>query len=196
MGLALQRLGDDWQQVHGHPLPLAETFVDPARFAGTRYRAAGWRELGMTRGFAENPTRYRHHGQPKIVFVKPLRPLARQWLANLVPDPAWRCPMTTLTLTIPHIETLRQHLATLPDFRKPIGLRHNLRSVLLIAIWRHSRRFPQPPGSSANGLSGHHKLFGDSSAAAATRPAIPLRPRASPPFAGFCKRSMCRQWTR
>ncbi|MBF0348754.1 MAG: DUF4338 domain-containing protein [Magnetococcales bacterium] len=74
LGLALQRLGDDWQQVHGHPLPLAETFVDPARFAGTRYRAAGWQELGMTRGFAEKPTRYRHHGQPKIVFVKPLRP--------------------------------------------------------------------------------------------------------------------------
>ncbi|MBF0146059.1 MAG: ISAs1 family transposase, partial [Magnetococcales bacterium] len=134
MGLALQRLGDDWQQVHGHPLLLAETFVDPARFAGTCYRAAGWQEIGMTKGFAKNSTRYRHHGQPKIVFVKPLWPLARQWLADLVPDPAWRCPMTTLTLTIPHIETLRQHLATLPDFRKPIGLRHNLRSVLLIAI--------------------------------------------------------------
>lgn len=134
LGLALQRLGDDWQQVHGHPLLLTETFVDPARFAGTCYRAAGWQELGLTKGFAKNATRYWHHGQPKIVFVKPLRPQARKWLADLVPDPNWRCPVTTLTLAIPHIETLRQHLTTLPDYRKPIGLRHSLQSVLLIAI--------------------------------------------------------------
>ena len=31
---------------------LLETFVDPSRFVGTVYRAAGWTELGMTRSAA------------------------------------------------------------------------------------------------------------------------------------------------
>lgn len=134
LGLSLQRLSDDWQGVHGHPVLLAETFVDPARFVGTSYKAAGWHELGQTRGFSKNATHYQHHGQPKIVFMKPLRPQARQWLSALVPDPEWRCPVTTLTLNIPHIESLRQHLATFPECRKPEGLRHPLQAVLLIAI--------------------------------------------------------------
>lgn len=134
LGLSLQRLADDWQRLHGNSLLLVETFVDPARFNGTCYRAAGWQELGRTRGFAKNASRYWHHGQPKIVFVKSLHPQARQWLSDLVPNPSWRCPVTTLTLSIPHINSLRQHLATIPECRKRIGLRHPLQSVLMIAI--------------------------------------------------------------
>lgn len=42
--------------------------------------------------------------------------------------------MTTMTLNIPHIESLRQHLAAIPDCRKPEGLRHPLQAVLLITI--------------------------------------------------------------
>lgn len=91
LGLSCQRLGNDWQRLHGHPVLLAETFVDPSRFAGTSYKAAGWLEVGRTRGFSKNDMRYQHHGQPKAVFVKPLQPQARQWLAALVPDPQWRC---------------------------------------------------------------------------------------------------------
>ena len=41
----------DWPARFHHPLVLLETFVDPSRFVGTVYRAAGWTELGMTRGF-------------------------------------------------------------------------------------------------------------------------------------------------
>ncbi len=134
LGLSLQRLGNDWQRLYGQPVLLAETFVDPSRFAGTSYKAAGWREVGRTRGFSKNAARYQHHGQPKTVFVKPLRPEARQWLSALVPDPEWRCPVTTLNLNAPHVESLREMLDNVPDFRKPIGLRHPLRATLLIAI--------------------------------------------------------------
>ena len=36
-------------------MPLVETFVDPARFAGTSYRAAGWEEVGLSKGYERAP---------------------------------------------------------------------------------------------------------------------------------------------
>jgi len=44
--LLCDRLGDDWMAHYGHPVAVAETFVDPAHFGGTVYTAAGWKELG------------------------------------------------------------------------------------------------------------------------------------------------------
>lgn len=77
----LRRLSADWHAAYGHALLLAETFVDPARFRGTCYRAANWVCLGPTRGAGKRGNRYRRHGVPKLVFVYPLRPRAREGLA-------------------------------------------------------------------------------------------------------------------
>lgn len=52
LALNLKRLSRDWELYFGHPILIAETFVDSARFRGTCYRAAGWQVLGQTRGFA------------------------------------------------------------------------------------------------------------------------------------------------
>ena len=52
LGLSLRRLSRDMRAAHGFPVLLAETFVDPSRFAGTCYRASNWRMLGRTRGTA------------------------------------------------------------------------------------------------------------------------------------------------
>jgi hypothetical protein len=38
LALNLKRLRLDWRFFHGHPILLAETFVDPARFRGARAR--------------------------------------------------------------------------------------------------------------------------------------------------------------
>ena len=38
----------DWLAHFGHPLELAETFVDPAQFGGTMYRAGNWIFVGRT----------------------------------------------------------------------------------------------------------------------------------------------------
>jgi len=76
-----RRLSADWQAAYGHELLLAETFVDPARFRGTCYRAANWLCLGRTRGAGKRGNRYRRHGAPKLVFVYPLHPRARDRLA-------------------------------------------------------------------------------------------------------------------
>ncbi len=46
---------EDGAPAHGYPILPAETFVDPARFAGTCYRASNWRSPGLTRGDARDP---------------------------------------------------------------------------------------------------------------------------------------------
>ena len=54
LSLCARRLVNDWPARFGHDLLLAETFVDPAYFRGTVYRAANWIEVGRTRGFARD----------------------------------------------------------------------------------------------------------------------------------------------
>ncbi len=72
LALNVKRLSDDWQRYYRHPILVAETFVDSARFRGTCYRAAGWQVLGATRGLATRGRRYLYHGHPKTVLVRPL----------------------------------------------------------------------------------------------------------------------------
>jgi hypothetical protein len=133
LGLNLKRLSADWQRVYGHPVVLAETFVDPSRFAGTCYRAANWHPLGLTRGFARRSGRYVAHGQPKQVWVYPLHRHARHWLSCPTPPSRWRTPMQSVTLTTAQMETLQERLRTLPDMRKARGKRHRLSTLLTIA---------------------------------------------------------------
>jgi hypothetical protein len=73
----------DWQQVYAHPVYWLETFIDPARFKGTCYRAANWQWLGTTTGRGHNaPTKKRT--QPvKELFGLPLRRRFRELLSQL-----------------------------------------------------------------------------------------------------------------
>jgi len=50
LGAVLRRLSSDWENKYGHPIVLAETFVDRSRFRGTCYRAANWIRQGATTG--------------------------------------------------------------------------------------------------------------------------------------------------
>jgi hypothetical protein len=72
LALSLRRLSQDWCAVWGHPIHLAETFVDTARFRGTCYRAANWTYLGQTAGRSKRGNTYAHHDAPKAIFVYPL----------------------------------------------------------------------------------------------------------------------------
>jgi len=82
LSLSLRRLRDDWEKTYGHPLYLAETFVDIARFHGTCYRAANWIEVGTTKGSAKRGNRYRYHGRPKAIYLYPLHPHFRSYLTD------------------------------------------------------------------------------------------------------------------
>ena len=76
---SLRRLSADWREARGHPLELAETFVDPSLFRGTCYLASNWTPVGRTRGFARHNGRYTDAGgSSKEMYVRPLRPRARK----------------------------------------------------------------------------------------------------------------------
>lgn len=68
----LCRLSEDWEQQWGHPIHLAETFVDTSRFRGTCYRASNWLCLGQTAGRTKRGNAYLHEGASKAIFVYPL----------------------------------------------------------------------------------------------------------------------------
>lgn len=124
LALNLKRLAEDWQQTHGQPVVMAETFVETPRFTGTCYRAANGRRVGTTRGYARHPPGYRHHGCPKRVLVYPPHRHSRRWLAHPQPHPDWSQPMQPVQLSIAQMADLHQHLRDLPDYRNIRGLRH------------------------------------------------------------------------
>lgn len=135
LGMNLARLAADWQAVHGQPVVLAETFVDPARFAGTCYRAANWIEVGTSRGFGKSNARYTEHGAPKRVLVYPLVREARTILAAALPAaalPARR--IKPLELSEAQARELLARLSGLAELRRAQGQRHRLSSLLALAL--------------------------------------------------------------
>jgi hypothetical protein len=80
LGAAARRIGADWQALYGHPVHYLETFVDPERFAGTCYRAANWRLLGLTTGRGKDDLSHRPNRSRKQVLGLPLHPHFRHRL--------------------------------------------------------------------------------------------------------------------
>jgi hypothetical protein len=140
LALNLKRLSQDWELAYGHPLLIAETFVDSARFRGTCYRAAGWQLLGQTRGFAKRNRHYWRHGQPKLVFVRPLVADARSRLVAsfLLPlssqrkETSWMIDVNRLPLA--GEGGLMDLLKTVVDPRKPRGVRHPVVTIVALAV--------------------------------------------------------------
>jgi hypothetical protein len=134
LSLNLKRLSHDWQAAHGHPIYLAETFVDPRFYRGTCYRAAGWLFLGNTSGFANHHGTYTHHGCVKYVFVRHLRLNATQKLADPYAQMELKSEVTSMKLSYHDADMLHKALLTVPDCRMPRGIRHNKLAILSIAI--------------------------------------------------------------
>jgi hypothetical protein len=80
LGCVVSRLSRDWEWVYGHPVYFAETFIDPARFRGTCYRAANWQSLGLTTGRGKASTSKRPNRSIKEVLGYPLTPRFRELL--------------------------------------------------------------------------------------------------------------------
>ena len=140
LSLNLRRLSADWQERYGHPILLAETFVDLSRFKATCYRAAGWTPLGETRGFARSGNGYSSHGQPKMLFVRPLHPDTQRMLAAAFSPPVVmnakeKIPVIDVNrLPIEGEDGLIDVLRTVVDPRKRRGIRHPLICILAISV--------------------------------------------------------------
>jgi len=138
-----RRLSRDFEARYGHPVLVAETFVDVERFRGTCYLAANWTRLGLTRGMARRGRGYEAHGKKKAIFTLELEPQAREMLAApmLPPGILRRLNMAKL----PQVEVdvnrlplegeggLLEELSRIPDPRDRRGLRHRFEGVLAAA---------------------------------------------------------------
>ena len=72
----------EWQRVYAHPVYYLETFVDPARFRGTCYRAANWIPLGLTTGRGKDAPTSAPTRSVKEVLGYPLGKRFRELLAG------------------------------------------------------------------------------------------------------------------
>jgi len=77
---ALWRLPRDWQARFGVAPWMVESFVDPARFKGTSYRAANFQFIGQSAGSGKAGHTYVYHGVIKEVYVYLIEPRFREWI--------------------------------------------------------------------------------------------------------------------
>jgi len=137
LSLNLKRLSADFEMVYGHPLYLAETFVDESRFKGSCYKASNWKHVGYTEGYSRSNRSYYHHGQVKAVYVYSLCKRAREILSgDLIPyDVSLLKDKRRVSTMIKFpIERLLCRIRTFTDPRRKAGTRHPLETVLSIAV--------------------------------------------------------------
>lgn len=137
--LTCDRLGQDWKQHFGHPVLFAETFVDPQRYRGTCYKAAGWQALGQTKGFERSREDfYVDMKHPKELWVRALGPNAlaqlqaeelASELRNGAAPPPPPPPVSTESMGS-FWEFARTQLT---DPRQAQGQRHPLASMVTVA---------------------------------------------------------------
>jgi hypothetical protein len=82
LGRMVRMLPAEWARVYGHPVYFAETFVEPARFRGTCYRAANWVPLGRTTGRGKDDLTHRPNRPLKEVLGYPLTRRFRELLSG------------------------------------------------------------------------------------------------------------------
>ena len=137
LSLCLKRLSADWQKQYRHPIVMVETFVDRASYQATAYKASGWQPLGYSSGFKrEAQDFYQRHDRPKELWVKELDRRAWQWLrAKQLPPRLARYEKSTPPDCVPETEQmpgLLERFEQVTEWRKPIGKRHKLPTVLAI----------------------------------------------------------------
>ncbi|MDR3377868.1 MAG: DUF4338 domain-containing protein, partial [Verrucomicrobiae bacterium] len=136
--LVCERLPGDWQAHFGYPVQVAETFVDPQRFRGTCYKAAGWQQLGPTQGYERDwQDFYTDTKHPKQLWVRALGPAALEQvrapglsaaLADPQGPPPPACPVRAARLGSLW-ECFRKKST---DPRDPRGVRHKLAGCLTL----------------------------------------------------------------
>jgi predicted transposase YbfD/YdcC len=141
MKLMLARLSSDWENRWGHPVALAESFVDPLEYRGTAYKVSGWSQLGPTSGWKRSAVDfYVKHDQPKQVWVRELVKKACVKLRAAELPPQWADVLAKVpprcTAKVGEIASLMERLGqAIPEFRRKQSLAYPIVGMLaLIAM--------------------------------------------------------------
>ena len=137
-----QRLPTDWRQRFGFEPALIETFVDTVHFRGTCYKAAGWTQVGHTRGFRRDGQQfYSPDSRPKQIWLKSLRSDAAEFLrSDELSEPlrAFENPLPPQSvakrLGAKRLRSLFETLRTIKDPRRGQGRKYPLSYCLAIAV--------------------------------------------------------------
>jgi len=144
MRLCLERLATDWERAYGHPVLVAESFVDSQLFRGTSYKASGWTLLGQTQGYGRVRPKpharqdyYVAHERPKQLWVRELRPGARTILGGRNLPQALQQTQALYPPECPEsAEQLRRmngFFAGIPDWRHRLG-DYSISSLVTVAV--------------------------------------------------------------
>lgn len=127
------RLREDWYvRFHCSPV-LAETFVDPSRFKGTSYIAAGWQHIGLSKGFRRVVGGFEKNGEPKMILLKPLQGNAFETLRNPIHIDALGRETNlfdAFSLPIEGKDGLIDVIKKIPDPRSRLGRQHSFVSIM------------------------------------------------------------------
>jgi hypothetical protein len=133
------RIAEDWQQAFGHPVLALESFIDPQRFRGTCYQAAGWQRLGRTRGSTRSyQDFYEDTEHPKELWMRALgrqalRQLRQPELPAHLRAPGAKPPPPCCPVPTAQMDALWDHFRTqVGEYRDPRGVRHPLPTLLAI----------------------------------------------------------------
>ena len=139
--LVCERLAQDWRAHFGYPVQVVETFVDPQRFRGACYKAAGWQQLGPTQGYERDwQDFYTDTQHPKQLWVRALGAGVLEQVQAPELPPAWADPQGPLPPACPvgtaRLDSLWQCFhKQMTDPRNPRGVRHKLAGFLaLVAL--------------------------------------------------------------
>ena len=162
MKLMLGRLSQDWESTWGHPVALAESFVDPQEYRGTAYKVSGWSQLGHTRGWKRSAVDfYEPHDRPKQVWIRELDKHACVKLRAPEWPPQWA---QVQAKAVPHCTAkappIRSLVATLraevPECRSKHALAYpmgGMLALIALAMFSGVRRGPQDLAEYAATLS-------------------------------------------
>jgi len=84
LGQMARRVSSDWEDLYAHPVHYLESFVDPARYRGTCYRAANWHFLGKTTGRGKADQTRKPNRPLKEVLGLPLTKRFREVLCTVL----------------------------------------------------------------------------------------------------------------
>ena len=137
LGLSVANLPEHWEKRTGVRPWLAETFVDPERYHGTCYKAAGWIELDETAGSGRHGDDwYVAHEQPKRLWLRPLaedaRERLREPLAGLVGEK--NRAFGELPVRAKTAASLAEALRDVVDPRRAAGRQFPLHAMLASAV--------------------------------------------------------------